>query len=103
MAGRGSWSGWSGPCTFDRPMRRRRLLVFLPLLALVGVVLVRCAWQCDDAYVTFRTVWNFWHGFGLRWNVTERVQAYSSPAWMVVALLCYGATDDVYTSTLVVS
>ena len=45
----------------------QKLLLYGCLL-LYGVVLLRTAWLCDDAYITFRTVDNFINGFGLRWN-----------------------------------
>jgi len=56
----------------------------LAALALTAVVLVRTAWVCDDAYITFRTVDNLLHGLGPRWNAPERVQAYTHPLWMLV-------------------
>lgn len=37
---------------------------------------------CDDAFITFRVVDNFVHGYGLRWNVGERVQAFTNPLWL---------------------
>ena len=51
------------------------------MLGLFAVVLVRTAWVSDDAYITFRTVDNFLAGYGLRWNVGERVQTLGSRAW----------------------
>ena len=32
---------------------------------LYGVVILRTAWLSEDAFITFRTVDNFIHGFGL--------------------------------------
>ena len=52
------------------------------MLAVHAVVLARTAWLSDDAYITFRTVDNFLSGYGLRWNVGERVQTYTHPLWM---------------------
>ncbi len=83
-------------------MNRGKLLVTLATLWFLGV-LIRTAWQCDDAYITFRTVENFWHGHGLVWNPGERVQSYTSPLWMGVALLCRGMSGEVYFSTLAAS
>ena len=57
-------------------------LPVLLMLGLFAVVLVRTAWVSDDAYITFRTVDNFLAGYGLRWNVGERVQTYTHPLWM---------------------
>jgi len=43
------------------------------------IVFFRTAWVCGDAYITFRTIDNLVHGYGLRWNVDERVQAFTHP------------------------
>ena len=48
------------------------------------MLLVRTAWLSDDAYITFRTVDNALNGYGLRWNVADRVQSYTHPLWMFV-------------------
>ena len=52
------------------------------LLALFTYVFIVNAWVGDDAYITFRTVDNFVNGYGLTWNTSERVQAYTHPLWM---------------------
>ncbi len=31
----------------------------------------------DDAYITYKTVYNFINEYGLRWNIAERVQSYT--------------------------
>jgi arabinofuranosyltransferase len=57
-----------------------------PLISLLVfiffVLLVQTSWIGDDAYITMRTVDNFISGYGLRWNVLERVQTYTHPLWM---------------------
>jgi hypothetical protein len=53
----------------------------LSFLLLYAVVVVWKAWVCDDAYITFKTVDNFVEGYGLRWNVLERVQVHTHPLW----------------------
>lgn len=72
------------------------------LLALFFTLLVRSAWVCDDAYITFRVIDNLWNGYGLRWNVIDRVQAYTHPLWMMVMAVFYGLTRDVYYTSLAV-
>lgn len=42
------------------------------------------AWVSEDAYITLRVVDNFFRGYGLRWNVTERVQVYTHPLWLLL-------------------
>lgn len=75
---------------------------FLALVALMYALLV-CAWQCDDAYITFRSVRNFWSGLGLTWNPDERVQAYTHPLWMLLSLIAYGVTHELFFSMTVVA
>jgi arabinofuranosyltransferase len=72
-------------------------------LVVVGIVLVRTAWVCDDAYITFRTIDNFLHGHGLRWNVAERVQSFTHPLWLILLTPFIALTGEPYYTTLVVS
>lgn len=37
----------------------------------------------EDAFISFRVVDNFVRGEGLRWNVSERVQVYTNPLWVL--------------------
>jgi arabinofuranosyltransferase len=82
------------------PSIKPEWLLALALLAFI-LVLIRNAWVCDDAYITFRTVDNFLHGFGLRWNVVERVQTYTHPLWMMAMTLVAFFTRDVYYTSIV--
>ncbi len=84
------------------PRLRRTAFVVLPL-AFFGVILVRTAWMSDDAYITLRTVDNFIHGYGLTWNVAERVQSYTHPLWMFLVSAAYFVTREAYFTTLAVS
>lgn len=66
--------------------------IALPTLA-VGAGLVACllvvlanGWVAEDAYLTFRVLDNFSFGYGLRWNIDERVQVYTHPLWMLLQL-----------------
>ena len=69
------------------PSLDARVFLKATLLGLFSLALIRTAWMCDDAYITLRTVDNFVSGFGPRWNVAERVQAYTHPLWMFVLAL----------------
>jgi len=59
-------------------------LVRASLLLLFSYIFLANAWMGDDAYITYRVVWNFVHGYGLTFNPDERVQAYTHPLWMLV-------------------
>ena len=84
-----------------RPTAERITLILLTVV--FGTVLIRNAWVTEDAYITFRTVDNFVHGHGLRWNVAERVQAYTNPLWMFVMSLLYTITGEVYFTSIALS
>jgi arabinofuranosyltransferase len=78
-------------------------LLLLSLLLVYVAVVVRTAWVSDDAYITMRTVDNFLHGHGLRWNPAERVQSYTHPLWMFALAVVYVVLDDAYFSMLTLS
>lgn len=68
-----------------------------PLICLVfSVLYLFSAWVADDAYITFRTIENFHNGYGLRWNIDERVQSYTHPLWMLNLLFGKYLIDDLY-------
>jgi arabinofuranosyltransferase len=69
-------------------------------MGLLLVALVRTAWLCDDAYITFRTTDNIVHGYGAVWNAGERVQAYTHPLWLAVVTAVYTVTREPYYTSL---
>ncbi len=73
------------------------------LLALLFIIILRRAWISDDAYITFRTVDNFLNGYGLTWNVDERVQAYTHPLWMFLVSFFSFFTREIYFTVIALS
>lgn len=73
------------------------------LIAAYAIVLVRTAWLSDDAFLSFRCADNFVHGYGLRWNVAERVQVYSNPLWTFAIAGLYGLTREIWATALLFS
>jgi arabinofuranosyltransferase len=61
------------------------------------------AWVTDDAYFTFRTVENWVNGYGLTWNIAERVQVYTHPLWMVLLSAFYFVTREAYLTSIALS
>jgi arabinofuranosyltransferase len=88
-------------------MRAARPDISSLLLAIVigafVLVAIRTAWICDDAYINFRTIDNFLHGYGLRWNVAERVQTFTDPLWLFLVAASVGITKEFYFTTIVLS
>ncbi|MFZ5857693.1 MAG: hypothetical protein ACOYZ6_12745 [Chloroflexota bacterium] len=83
-------------------MTRRPLLIGLTLAAF-ALLFLRTAWVGDDVYITLRTVDNLVHGYGLTWNVAERVQSYTHPLWMFFLTALYLPTRDAYLTALLAS
>ncbi len=82
---------------------REHKIVLGAIYGLAAVVLARNAWLSDDAYITLRTVDNFTNGFGLRWNIDERVQAFTSPLWTLILSIPYFITQEEYFTTIIIS
>jgi arabinofuranosyltransferase len=79
----------------DSELRQQRMAraLYTAVIAIFVWLVVRDAWLCDDAFITFRVVDNFHNDFGLRWNVADRVQVFTHPLWCLV-LLCVGFVFD---------
>ncbi|MBS1817816.1 MAG: hypothetical protein JSU08_07800 [Acidobacteria bacterium] len=71
-------------------------LVRASLLILFTYIFLANAWMGDDAYITYRVVWNFVHGHGLTFNPDERVQAYTHPLWMFVMSAAHFITREFF-------
>ncbi len=83
--------------------RHSRSLLMALLLITVCVVILRTAWVCDDAYISFRTVDNFVNGYGLTWNTGERVQGFTNPFWVFLMAAFYMVTGELYYTSIFVS
>lgn len=83
--------------------RINKKMLFAVLLAVFSVELISTAWISDDAAITLRTVLNFIHGYGMTFNMDERVQAYTHPLWFFALTLLTLITKNVFTSTFILS
>ncbi|MFA5985325.1 MAG: hypothetical protein WC782_15015 [Methylococcaceae bacterium] len=83
----------------QQPNYSSNLVLFLGL-SIFLILLTRTAWQADDAYTAWRLVDNLIHGFGLRNNIDERVQTFTSTLWTMLNAGVYFFTRNIYyTST----
>ncbi len=57
----------------------------------------------DDSYITFRNIDNFIRGFGLRWNIDERVMINVHPLWMFLVAGIYAISNNIYLSVFIIS
>jgi len=86
--------------------RYAKPLGFALLAAAIGVMFCTVlwrAWVAEDMYITFRVVDNFIAGHGLRWNIHERVQAYTHPLWMLLHIPVAAATGNIFLSNIILS
>jgi arabinofuranosyltransferase len=82
-------------------LRDRRLKCLLWLFYVV--ILLRNAWLCEDAFITYRVADNWTNGYGMRWNTVERVQVYTHPLWMILVAALHYVAGDVYFAAMVLS
>ncbi|MFH1729249.1 MAG: hypothetical protein ABIA04_12615 [Pseudomonadota bacterium] len=75
-------------------------VLFLLSILLFTIVFFLNAWVTDDAFISFRTVDNFVNGHGLTWNIIERAQAYSHPAWLFCISFLYLFTNEVFYTSI---
>jgi len=87
--------------TWLETLRSRKLII--PMLAIFIALLVQTSWVEEDAFITLRTSDNFMHGYGLRWNVDERVQTFTNPLWMFVLTGTHKIITNPYITLILVS
>ena len=93
---------------------RRFLIAFGGAFFLV--VLIRTAWLSELSYLTLRTIEHAATGHGLRWisyqaidedtereHISERVQVFDHPLWMLLLLAGRSVTGESYFTTFVSS
>lgn len=82
---------------FPRPTPiTRGIVLFFAVIFLNG-------WIGDDPFITFRVIDNLLHGYGLRWNIDERVQVFTHPLWMILNIPLYFVTRNVVVTTTIMS
>jgi len=84
-------------------MNRMERFTLLLLLLIFLFLLIRTAWVGDDVFITLRTVDNFIHGYGLRWNISDRVQSYTHPLWMLMMIPLYAIVRNGYLTAVLLS
>lgn len=73
------------------------------LILLIGGIALNRAWVGDDSYITFRVIDNINHGYGIRWNINERVQVFTHPLWMLILALLNAITKEIYLTSIFLS
>lgn len=66
-------------------------------LVVIGLILLVVGWNAfvhDDAWITYRVLDNFVNGYGLRFNIDERVQAFTHPLWLFLHVPFYLVIEE---------
>ncbi|TGK40392.1 hypothetical protein [Leptospira andrefontaineae] len=70
---------------FDwKKVLRSNYFELILVLLIFSYISYQNAWLCDDSFISFRVLDHFVNGFGLRWNIAERVQAFTNPLLILV-------------------
>lgn len=80
----------------------RPALLYAAWLGMFFTLLAQ-SWVSEDTYITLRVVDQFMHGNGLRWNATERVQAYTHPLWLLLHLPAAAMWDNLFQVNIALS
>lgn len=84
------------------PSHQTKFISFI--LGFVSALILLCfVWISDDAFITLRTIDNWVNGFGLTWNISERVQSYTHPLWMFLLSIIYFIVRDGYFASIIAS
>lgn len=86
-----------------RPYSWPQLILLYGMWLAFFLYVVRIAWVAEDAYITFRVIENFMAGYGLTWNIHERVQAYTHPLWMLLHIPLQALIHNVFFTSITLS
>ncbi|MEJ2103580.1 MAG: hypothetical protein P8X47_03260, partial [Ignavibacteriaceae bacterium] len=79
------------------------VLIAFALFLIYILLIINTAWLGDDSYITYRTVDNFINGYGLRWNIAERVQSYTHPLWLFLLSAVNFFSHEMFLTPLIIS
>ncbi len=60
-------------------------------------------WAAEDAYITFRYIDNFLHGYGLVYNIGDRVEGFTHPLWLFLVTIPAALGISIRASALLLS
>jgi arabinofuranosyltransferase len=89
--------------TYFKTYSRSQFVVLFALLVGVLLIILPNIWISDDAYISYRVIDNARHGFGLRWNISERVQVYTHPLWLLFQYITSLFTSSIPVASLISS
>ena len=73
-------------------MKKKSPLLLLILVAIYLLLLIKTGWVSEDTYITFTPIENLVHGYGIVYNLGQRVQVYTHPLWFFLQSALYAIT-----------
>ncbi|HQQ63901.1 MAG TPA: hypothetical protein PLF22_10045 [Pseudomonadales bacterium] len=64
-----------------------RITLYALLGAFSVALFLKNAWLAEDSFILLRSVNQFLHGNGFRWNPHDRTQVYTSPLWFLLVIV----------------
>jgi len=83
--------------------RSASIAILLSGVVIASAFFFKNAWVDEDAYITFRSIEQWFAGNGLRWNPHERVQVFTHPLWLLLLSFFRLFTSDVFVVALTAS
>ncbi len=74
------------------------VLVILSILFLYSFL--SRIWVTEDAYITFRHILNFFNGYGLTFNINQRIEGFTHPLWTILLLIISKIGFSIHFSSL---
>lgn len=73
-------------------MKKRFPFYTIALFLIYLLLLIKTGWISEDTYITFTPVENLVHGYGIVYNIGQRVQVYTHPLWFFIQSAVYAIT-----------
>lgn len=77
--------------------------IFFLLIALILFQIYKISWIDDDAMISFKSALNLVKGYGLTYNISERVQSFSNPLWTLIISIAYFFTNEFFYTAMVLN
>lgn len=84
-------------------VHKRKALIILNIISAYFLIskIYDIYWLTEDSFISFRVIDNAINGYGLRWNINERVQVYTHPLWLLYLTGIHFIIRNIYLTALV--
>jgi arabinofuranosyltransferase len=79
-----------------KPDKALQFFLYAALGAFSIFLFLKNAWVAEDAFIILRSVDQFLHGNGFRWNPHDRTQVFTSPLWYLLIIASTALCKTLY-------